>query len=144
PEGAIDFLKFKEKRSVKQIVKKENLPLGLEFEEVTSVSYNPAKHPYLLVISDRKEGLKQLTHELAKNISLLHAKYETMLLDTSDGELEKIREPLTYSRSETVENRKVKHCPIPSIMNRSKKNSGITKQLILIKDIKDFVSRSNI
>src|SRR5690625_1998474 len=27
PEGAIDFLKFKEKRSVKQIVKKENLPL---------------------------------------------------------------------------------------------------------------------
>lgn len=144
PEGAIDFLKFKEKRSVKQIVKKENLPLGLEFEEVTSVSYNPAKHPYLLVISDRKEGLKQLTHGLAKNMSLLHDKYETMLLDTSDGELKKIGEQLTNYHADAVEIRTVKDSLISSINNRSKKNSGITKQLILIKDIKDFVSRSNI
>src|SRR5699024_2482982 len=82
PEGAIDFLKFKENKQTKEKVEQNSLPLGLEFEEVMPLAYHPATFNFLTITSDRKDRLDSLTNGIAKNMTLLGENYETILIDT--------------------------------------------------------------
>ncbi|MEW9676388.1 type VII secretion protein EssC [Lentibacillus sp. L22] len=144
PEGAIDFEQFKKNKRTKKHVEKELLPLGLEFEEVTPLVYDPEKYNFLTVVSDRKDGLDKLTNALAKNMTMLNGAYHTMLIDTNDKPLIDIGNQLNAYPSDAEGVTVVKEDLITEINHRLQGNAEKTKWLVMIKDLKDFASRSKL
>lgn len=144
PEGAIEFFQFKKNKRTKKIVEQELLPLGLEFEEVTPLAFDPAKFSFLTVISDRKDGLDKMTHALAKNMTMLDDAYHTMLIDTGDQALADIGNEMNAYLSDPGGITAVKGDLITEVNHRLQGEAEQTKWLVMIKDLKDFASRSNL
>ncbi|GIO23676.1 type VII secretion protein EssC [Oceanobacillus sp. J11TS1] len=144
PEGAIDFEQFKKTKKTRELVENQQLPLGLEFEEVTPLAFDPAKFSFLTVVSDRKDGLDKLTHALAKNMTMLNDAYYTMLIDTNDQPLADTGNQLDAYFSNAEDMRTVKEKITTEIRNRMQGEADQTKWLIMIKDLKDFSTRSNL
>lgn len=144
PEGAIEFAKFRENKQTKNIVKQDLLPLGFEFEEVTPLAYDPAKFNFLTVVSDKKDGVDKLTNAVAKSMTLIHDSYQTMVIDTNDQPLSESGEQMNGYISEPEGIKKTKADLITEIDNRKKGEADQTHQLVMIKDMKDFVSRGNV
>lgn len=144
PEGAIDFEQFRKNKKTKELVKKQLLPLGLEFENVLPLSYNPEEHGHLTVVSDRKDSLERLRHGLAKNISMLSESYQTMVVDKADKKLAEIGDDVNAYISESEGIIAVKTDIIDEINNRSGNATDARKWIVLIADLQDFTERSNL
>ncbi|WP_449354459.1 type VII secretion protein EssC [Virgibacillus natechei] len=144
PEGAIDFEQFKRTKKTRKIVEEQQLPLGLEFEEVTPLAFDPVNFGFLTVVSDRKDGLDQLTNAVAKNITMLDETYQTMLIDTSDQALADTGKNINAYLSESEGITALKSDLITEINNRSKGDTSAGKWLVMIRDLKDFANRSNL
>ncbi|MGY0691178.1 type VII secretion protein EssC [Virgibacillus sp. FSP13] len=144
PEGAIDFEQFKKNRKTKERMKDQMLPLGLEFENVSPLAFNPEEHDYLTVVSDRKDGLEKLQHAMAKNISLLSDSYQTMVIDTNNQKLAEVGNSVNAYISESDGITTVKNDLIDEINNHTENLAKGSKWIILIADLKDFTERSNL
>ncbi|MFP7493394.1 type VII secretion protein EssC [Terribacillus saccharophilus] len=144
PEGVVDFQEFKEQRRTKRIVEENKVPLGLDFEEVLPVAFNPSQHGHLTVVSDRKDGLVRMMKSVAKNISLLKDTHQTLIIDTGDKELESIGDSLHTYVSEDVGIAAMKNDIIDEIKQRHSNNEAASKWLILIADLPDFIKRAGL
>ncbi|AUJ26913.1 type VII secretion protein EssC [Virgibacillus dokdonensis] len=145
PEGVVDFEKFKNNRKTKQLVKGMQVPLGLEFEEVQPLAFDPIQHGHLTVVSDRQDGLDRLRQSLAKNVSLLSGFYQTMLIDTAEQQLSDIGKSLHAYISEKEGVISVKNDLMTEINIRTKQTTGENvRWLVLIADVKDFCDRTQL
>ncbi|WP_339177701.1 type VII secretion protein EssC [Oceanobacillus sp. FSL W7-1293] len=143
PEGAIDFEQFRKTKKTRELVEKKHLPLGLEFEEVTPLAFDPMQFGFLTVTSDRKDGLDKLTHGLAKNMTMVNDAYHTTLIDTNDGSLADNGKQLHAYASETADIHAVKEEITTEIRKRLQGEAEKTNWLVMIKDLKDFSNRSD-
>ncbi len=144
PEGAIDFEQFKKNRKTKERMKDNLLPLGLEFENVSPLAFNPEEHDYLTVVSDRKDGLEKLQHAMAKNISLLSDSYQTMIIDTNNKKLAEVGDSVNAYISESGGIASVKNDLIDEINNHTENQPDGNKWIVLIADLQDFTEHSNL
>src|SRR5699024_8807448 len=135
PEGIIDFEQFKKRKKTQEIVKQELLPLGLEFEEVTPLAFDPTKFNFLTVVSDRKDGLDKLTHALAKNMTMLNDVYHTKLIDTGDEAVADSGNQLNAYHAESDGITKVKGDYTTGSHNRLQGEPDHRKWLVMIKDL---------
>lgn len=142
PEGVIDFEWFKENRTTRKLADEQKLPLGLEFEEVTPLGFDPVKSGFLTVVSDRKDGLDKMTNALAKNMTMLQEPYKTMIIDTADQALSDTGEAVSSYVTDSQGLKTVKRDIIAEINKRLKGDDNGTRWLILMKDLKDFAERS--
>ncbi|QKY69802.1 type VII secretion protein EssC [Lentibacillus sp. CBA3610] len=142
PEGVIDFEAFRENRKTKELAEEKQLPLGLEFEEVTPLAFDPIKSGFLTVVSDRKDGLDKLTSALAKNMTMLQEPYQTMIIDTADKALADTGDAMNAYISESEGLTAIKRDIMAEIHKRLNGDDNGTKWLILIRDLKDFAERS--
>src|SRR5699024_1424661 len=142
PEGVIDFEVFKENRKTRELAEKKQLPLGLEFEEVTPLAFDPVKSGFLTVVSDRKDGLDKLTNALAKNMTMLQESYQTMIIDIVDKALSDTGAVMNAYISEAEGLTAIKRDIMAEINKRLNGGDNGTKWLILIRDLKDFAERS--
>ncbi|WP_249872489.1 type VII secretion protein EssC [Oceanobacillus saliphilus] len=144
PEGVLDFNQFKKQRKTKELIESNLLPLGLEFEEVEPVAFNPSRHGHLTVVSDRRDGLDKLNQSLAKNISNLSSSYQTMLIDTSEQKLVEIGKRMNAYISEHNGIVAVKEDLLTEINSRLKNNENSINWIVQITDLEDFCKRSNL
>lgn len=145
PEGVLDFEQFKQSKKVKELVSQNQLPLGLEFEEVQPLAFDPQKFGQLVVVSDRKEGLRRMNRAIAKSMTLLSRDYQLMLIDSSDKELEELGGQMNAYICETDEQLKVRNDLLSEIKIRLDQGyEGAPKWLILISDLEDFCQRSEL
>src|SRR5699024_3588819 len=144
PEGVIDFEQFRKRKKTKEIAKKELLPLGLEFEEVLPISFDPMKFGHLTAISDRAEGLERMTHALSKSMTMLTDAYQTMIIDTGTQALAEIGKSINAYISEPESVVRVKADLLSEINNRTENKVDGPKWLVLIADLKDFGERSKL
>nr|WP_318540685.1 type VII secretion protein EssC [Terribacillus saccharophilus] len=144
PEGVVDFLEFKEQRRTKRILEEKKVPLGLDFEEVLPVAYNPAQYDHMTVISDRKDGLDRMIRSVAKNVSLLKEVYQTILIDTADKDLENIGEDMQAYVSESIGIAAIKNEIINEIKQRNVEGTVESKWIVLITDLQDFTERAGL
>ena len=128
----------------KGLIKQQLLPLGLEFEEVQPVAFDPIQQGHLIVVSDRQDGLDRMKQSLAKNVSLLSDDYQTMLIDTADQQLSGIGKALNSYISEQEGIVAVKSDVIAEINMRIQQQNSERKWLILLSDVKDFCDRSQL
>ncbi|SHM54986.1 type VII secretion protein EssC [Gracilibacillus kekensis] len=142
PEGPIDFEGFKQKRKTKKLLEKQELPLGLDFEQVAPIGFNPDKDDFLTVVSDRRDGLDKMTNALAKNMTLLQEPFQTMIIDSADQSLADIGATMNAYISDNDGIQNVKKNIITEINNRTKGDHNGVKWVIMIKDLKDFVDRA--
>ncbi|GAA5417107.1 ESX secretion system protein EccC [Paraliobacillus ryukyuensis] len=66
PEGVVEFTVFTQKRKTKKLIEANHLPLGLDFESVSPIGFDPKRDGFLTVVSDRKDGLDKMTNALIK------------------------------------------------------------------------------
>ncbi|SNZ14040.1 DNA segregation ATPase FtsK/SpoIIIE, S-DNA-T family [Terribacillus aidingensis] len=144
PEGVVDFQQFKEQRRTKRMVEEKKLPLGLDFEEVLPVGFNPAQHGNLTVISDRKDGLDRMILSVAKNVTLLKETYQTMLIDTAEQDFAGVGSELHTYVSEEVGIAAIKNEILNEIKQRNSQNITEPEWLIQITDLQDFIERSGL
>ncbi|PAD39863.1 type VII secretion protein EssC [Terribacillus sp. 7520-G] len=144
PEGVVDFQQFKEQRRTKRIVEEKKVPLGLDFEEVLPVAYNPALYDHLTVISDRKDRLDRMINSVAKNMTLLKDVYQTMLIDTEDQDFAGIGKDMHAYVSDSIGVATIKNEIIHEIKQRNAE--GITEPMWLVQvaDLQDFTERAGL
>lgn len=143
PEGVLDFEKFKQNRKTKAMAEKGLLPLGLEFEEVTPIAFQPQEHGHLTVVSDRKDGLDRMNQALSKNMTLMK-NYQTMIIDTDEQKLASFSRDVNAYISEIDSVTAVKADLLQEINNRKTNQEGSGPWLVMIADFKDFTERSNL
>jgi len=144
PEGVIDFEQFRKRKKTKEIVQKELLPLGLEFEEVLPISFDPIKFGHLTAVSDRAEGLERMTQALAKSMTMLTDAYQTTIIDTGTQALAEIGKSIKTYIAEPESVVRVKADLLSEINNRMDNKVDGPKWLVLIADLKDFGERSKL
>ncbi|MBT2598935.1 MULTISPECIES: type VII secretion protein EssC [unclassified Oceanobacillus] len=145
PEGVVDFEQFKNQRRTKKLVEEQKVPLGLDFEEVMPVGFNPAQYENLTVMSDRKDGLDRMIQSVAKNVAMMDSSYQTMLIDTADQKFKEIGIKMSTYMSETEGLQTIKAELVNEIEKRSK--DGVTseqKWLVQIANLQDFVERTDL
>lgn len=142
PEGVIDFEQFKQRKKTKKLVEQSQLPLGLDFEDVAPLGFDPTKDDFLTVVSDRKDGLDKMTHAISKSMTLLTDPFKTMIIDTSDQGLLEIGEKMNEYISDTDNIVAIKRNILTEINNRTKGDHNGVKWMIMIRDLKDFAERS--
>ncbi|ENH96305.1 hypothetical protein J416_11552 [Gracilibacillus halophilus YIM-C55.5] len=142
PEGAIDFETFRQKKKTKILVEQGQLPLGLDFEDVAPLGFDSTKDPFLIAVSDRRDGLDKMTRALAQSLTLLQEPYQTMIIDTADKSLAYVGEEMNAYISDAEGIAGVKRNIVDEIKNRSNGDHNGVKWMILIKDLKDFVEKS--
>ncbi|WP_424475014.1 type VII secretion protein EssC [Oceanobacillus kimchii] len=145
PEGVVDFEQFKNQRRTKKLVEEQKVPLGLDFEEVMPVGFNPAQYENLTVMSDRKDGLDRMIQSVAKNVAMMEGSYQTMLIDTADQKFKDIGSNMNTYMSETDGLQTMKAELVNEIEKRSK--DGLTseqKWLVQIANLQDFVERTDL
>ncbi|WP_042221347.1 type VII secretion protein EssC [Oceanobacillus manasiensis] len=142
PEGAIEFEAFKQKKKTKNLVKQNQLPLGLDFEEVEPLGFDPERDGFLTVVSDRKDGLDKMTNAMMKSMTLLEEPFQTMVIDTADQGLSEIGTTMNAYISDNDDISAVKRNIITEINTRTKGDHNGVKWIILIRDLKDFAERS--
>ena len=103
-----------------------------------------AAYGSLLAISDRPEQLSNVKAALVKNMSLLKAQYQTMIIDTNEQMLAQQGNQINAYISETEGITQVKNDFIAEIHNRLEIGNKAPQWLILIADLRDFCSRANI
>ncbi|MRX72690.1 type VII secretion protein EssC [Bacillus lacus] len=144
PEGVIDFEEFKRKRKTKKLVEQNHLPLGLDFEEVAPIGFDPVKDGFLIAVSDRRDGLDKMIHAISHSMTLLKEPFQTMLIDHADQGFADIGLKMKNYISDSESILLMKKHMITDISKRIKgKQSGI-KWMILIRDLKDFAERSSL
>lgn len=144
PEGAIDFEQFKQKRKTRQLIADSQLPLGLDFESVAPIGFDPAIEGFLTVVSDRKDGLDKLTNAIAKNMSLLTETFHTVVIDTVDRSLEAVGSHISsyiYDQNDVII---AKENILDEINKRLDGDSSDVKWLVMIKDLNNFVELSDL
>lgn len=144
PEGVLEFETFKNNRKTKELVKKEWLPLGLDFEEVLPVAFQPEAHRHLTVVSDRKDGLERMHRALAKNMTLLPDSYQTMIIDASEQNLSAFGNHVNAYLSDQSSMTAIKKDLLKEIEMRKETQQLSNKWMILITDLKDFAERSDL
>ncbi len=144
PEGVLDFNSFVNRRKTKELLKNRMLPLGLEFEEVEPIAFQPEQHGHLTVVSDRKDGLEKMSQSLAKNLAALTGTYQTMIIDTDEQSLSEIGNGVNAYISEQEGVAAVKQTLLTEITNRLKNKDNETIWIVQIADLKDFSERSNL
>ncbi|PAF16577.1 type VII secretion protein EssC [Terribacillus saccharophilus] len=144
PEGVVDFLEFKEQRRTKRILEEKKVPLGLDFEEVLPVAYNPAQYDHMTVISDRKDGLDRMIRSVAKNVTLLKDVYQTMLIDTADQDMADVGKDMHTYVSESIGISTIKNEFINEIKQRNSDGMSEPKWLVQIADLQDFTERAGL
>ncbi|SEO94845.1 DNA segregation ATPase FtsK/SpoIIIE, S-DNA-T family [Amphibacillus marinus] len=144
PDGAINFEQYKQKRKTKQLIKSKQLPLGLDFESVSPIGFNPELEGLLMVMSDRKDGLEKLTNALGQNLSLLKNSLDTTIFDAADGALKPLASEIGSYYGNTDAILSAKEALIEEINGRSGGYLDNDQQIILIKDLDDFVERSDL
>ncbi|WP_366249414.1 type VII secretion protein EssC [Terribacillus aidingensis] len=144
PEGVVDFLEFKEQRRTKRILEEKKVPLGLDFEEVLPVAYNPAQYDHMTVISDRKDGLDRMIRSVAKNVTLLKDVYQTMLIDTADQDMADVGKDMHAYVSESIGISTIKNELINEIKQRNSDGVSEPKWLVQIADLQDFTERAGL
>ncbi len=142
PEGAIEFEAFKQKKKTKKLVEQSQLPLGLDFEDVAPLGFDPEKDGFLTVVSDRKDGLDKMTNAISKSMILLKEPYQTMLIDTIDQGLSEIGATMNAYISDNDGITAVKRNILTEINTRTKGDHNGVKWMIMIRDLKDFAERS--
>ncbi|WP_416151677.1 type VII secretion protein EssC [Salipaludibacillus sp. HK11] len=144
PEGEIDFEAFKQKRKVKKLIEEHKLPLGLDFEDVAPLGFDPAKDGFLIVISDRRDGLDKMTHAITKSMALLTEPIQTMLIDTEEKKFAEIGVAMNAYISDSEGHIIVKRNILTEISNRLKDDHNGVKWMILIRDLKNFAEKSDL
>lgn len=145
PEGVVDFEQFKNQRRTKKLVDEQKVPLGLDFEEVMPVGFNPAQYENLTVMSDRKDGLDRMIQSVAKNVAMMDNSYQTILIDTVEQKFKDIGSNMNTYMSETDGLRTMKAELINEIEKRSKEGTANEqKWLVQIANLQDFVERTDL
>ncbi|BAC13272.1 hypothetical conserved protein [Oceanobacillus iheyensis HTE831] len=145
PEGVVDFEQFKNQRRTKKLVDEQKVPLGLDFEEVMPVGFNPAQYENLTVMSDRKDGLDRMIQSVAKNVAMMDNSYQTILIDTVEQKFKDIGSNMNTYMSETDGLRTMKAELINEIEKRSKEGTANEqKWLVQIANLQDFVERTGL
>ncbi|MCK0473460.1 type VII secretion protein EssC [Halalkalibacter sp. APA_J-10(15)] len=145
PEGVIEFEKFRQSKKVKELVNQQQLPLGLEFEEVQPLAFAPNKFGQFIVVSDRKDGLRRMNQSILKNMMLLKDDYQLMLLDTSDKELSEVATEVNAYICDTEGHKTVKNDLLSEIKIRMTQGTeGMPSWLIFITDLEDFCQSSEL
>src|SRR5699024_3627050 len=128
----------------KEIAKKELLPLGLEFEEVLPISFDPVKFGHLTAVSDRAEGLERMTQALAKSMTMLSDAYQTMIIDTCTHALVETWKMINAYIFEPESVVRVKADLVSEINKLMENKVDSLKRLVLIADLKVFGERSKL
>ncbi|MBM7541133.1 type VII secretion protein EssC [Amphibacillus cookii] len=144
PDGAINFEQYKQKRKTKELVKGNQLPLGLDFESVSPIGFNPELEGMLVVMSDRKDGLEKLTNALGQNMSLLKDSMDTAIFDSADGALGHLESEMNSYYKDTDALLSAKETLLEEISGRSEGYLDKVKQIIIIRDLDDFVERCDL
>lgn len=144
PEGVLDFVKFKERKEMQQLVEKGLLPLGLEFENVTILPFDFEKYGNLIAVGDRLDRVERLQTALAKNMSLLTDTYRTLLLDTAEEKLKDIGQEMEAYISKPEQLAGLKNDLINEIKYRIENKTNEPEWLIMIANFKDFCMHSMI
>jgi len=144
PEGVLAFEKFKNNRKTKELTNKGLLPLGLEFEEVAPIAFQPQAHRHLTVVSDRKDGMERTQQALAKNMTLLSGIYQMMIIDTDEQKLAGFGSQLNAYISDQGSVKAVKTDLLQEIENRKAGQEEAVNWIVMIADLKDFTQRSGL
>lgn len=144
PEGVLDFESFVNRNKTKELLENNLLPLGLEFEQVEPIAFNPEEHAYLTVVSDRRDRLEKLNKSIAKNLACLTGTYQTMIIDAMNQELEELGSHVNTYISGQVEIASVKETLLDEIDSRLKHKEKHKNWLVQIADLRDFSERSNL
>ncbi|MFC0015756.1 type VII secretion protein EssC [Allobacillus sp. GCM10007490] len=142
PEGSIDFETFKQNEMTKEFVRKNQLPLGLDFEYVEPVAFNPAAYNLLTVFGDRPDELNKLRIALAKNLTLLEGSYQTMIIDTEEKITADQASNVNVYVYQSQKLQDIKKSILQEIELRGKGDHSGTKWIILINDLQDFSERT--
>ncbi|WP_079709010.1 type VII secretion protein EssC [Paraliobacillus ryukyuensis] len=144
PEGVIEFDIFKKKRKTRKLLESEQLPIGLDFESVSPLGFDPAKDGFLTVVSDRKDGLDKMTNAIVKSMTLLSSPFQTMMIDTADRRFEPLASSMSAYIGDEADILVAKKNILAEITNRTNGDHKDTKWIILIKDLKDFAEKSHL
>lgn len=142
PKGVIEFEQFKQMKTTEQLIEQELLPVGLEFEEVTSLPFDFKKHGHLIAVSDRFDRLEQIRLGLAKNITLMSNR--SMLIDTPDKGLEQIGMQMNAYIAENEQLLGLKNDLLNDIKYRAENKTEDPKWIIMIANFKEFCIHSMI
>ncbi len=142
PEDAIDFAAFKERKATKQLVEKNILPLGLEFETVTPLPFDFQKMKHLIAVGDRLDRVEKLQVALVKNMSLLADSYKTMLIDTTEQKLAGIEADLNSYISKHEQFTTLKKDLLTEVAYRNEHKDTNPPWLIMVANFKEFTMHS--
>lgn len=144
PEGAIDFVAFKQRKKTQELIEKGIFPLGLEFENVTPLPFSFEKYGNLIALADRLDRVERIQQALAKNMTLLSGSYRTLLLDTAEEKLAHIGKEMEAYISKPEQLAGLKNDLISEVKYRSENKLTEPQWLIMIADFKDFCMQSMI
>ncbi|HLR70278.1 MAG TPA: type VII secretion protein EssC [Pseudogracilibacillus sp.] len=144
PDGVIPFEKFKEMKETKELAKQKILPLGLEYEEVTSLPYDFEKYGHLIAVGDRLDRVERIRNALAKNMTLISDGYRTMLIDTPDKNMEQIGQQMNAYVANNEQLVGLKNDLLSEVKYRVEHKTDEPKWLIMIVNFKEFCIHSMI
>ncbi|MEI3604073.1 type VII secretion protein EssC [Pseudogracilibacillus sp. SE30717A] len=144
PDGVIEFNKYKEMKATKKLLKKNMLPLGLDFEDVSPLPFDFNKYGHLIAVGDRLDRIEKVQIALGKNMTLLKEVYKTMLLDSPEQKLEKIGEQLDAYITQPDQLVGLKNDLLSEVKYRVENKTDEPKWLIMIANFKDFCQQSMI
>ncbi len=142
PEGVIPFEKFAQSNGTKKVVEEGKLPIGLEFENVKTLSFDFNMYGHLVAVGDRLDRIEKLQTSLGKNMTLLKGMYKTMVLDTTNERLKAIGAEMDAYITEEEQMPGIKNDLIMEVNDRIKEGITEPKWLIYIPDFKAFSQQS--
>ncbi len=142
PEGVIPFEDFAQSKGTKKVIEQGLFPLGLEFENVTTLAFDLNAYGHLVAVGDRLDRVESLQMTLGKNMTLMKEFYKTMILDTTNNRFATIGKDVEGYISKQEQMPGIKNDLVAEVNDRIKENVTEPKWLIYIPDFKEFTQQS--
>jgi len=136
----LDFEEFKEKQTTRNAIQNNQLPLGVDFDQVEAVSIDVNKLKNLTVFSDQEESLQLLQKNLIQS-SLLLCDTKLIIIDTEGGLIEYQQQCKTYVSGDSISDFSEM---LLGEINRREENGDTSDWLIFIDKIDFFIKVSKI
>lgn len=136
----LDFESFKRKKSVQYAMSHQQIPLGIDYEDVEAVTIDLVKMKHLVTFSDREEVLSSLQKQMIFTVSQV-ANVKLLVIDTEGGLSQYQDRISTYVSGEQIG--QFSEMLLGEI-DRRQENGTTDSWVVLIDNMANFVKDSGI